>query len=283
MIVRRAAAVRSDGGRTWGAYEWAVSDQSTDPSRPHMDVGGNPSALFDKATGKLLLQFVRGVLDRKTQAQPCNPATTNWQQESTDSGKSWAKPVEISKALGPWAGSLVGPSNGIQLVHNTEHRDRLVWCGHWGVYNSTQVWYSDDNGQSYTLSETVFQYMDECTVAELGDGRVYLNMRNNHRTACHCRAYATSTTGGATFGALAYDAALPSPVCQATLSSAGGHLLFANPAGAGYCLVWPAGATVTTQASDTRLTRCLPACRQTPAPASQTPGCRAQSGRAWTM
>eukprot|EP01046_Picozoa_sp_COSAG06_P112958 COSAG06_NODE_59659_length_273_cov_0.896552_1_plen_77_part_01 len=47
----------------------------------------------------------------------------------------------------------------------------VVWCGHWGVYNSTQVWYSDDNGQSYTLSDTVFDYMDECTLAELGDGR----------------------------------------------------------------------------------------------------------------
>lgn len=36
-----------------------------------------------------------------------------------------------------------------------------------------------------------------------------------------------------TFSALAYDHALPSPVCQATLSSAGGHLLFANPADSG--------------------------------------------------
>ncbi len=46
-----------------------------------------------------------------------------------------------------------------------------MWCGHWGVYNSTQVWYSDDNGQTYTLSTTVFDHMDECAVAELEDGR----------------------------------------------------------------------------------------------------------------
>jgi len=62
---------------------------------------------------------------------------------------------------------------------------------------------------------------------------VYLNMRNNHRTACHCRAYATSDNGGESFAHFGYDAALPSPVCQATLSSAGGNLLFANPADAG--------------------------------------------------
>ena len=101
-----------------------MSDHSTDPSRQNMDIGGNPAALFDKATGKLLLQFVRGLLDKKTEAQTCNPATTNWQQESTDSGKTWSKPMEITKALGPWAGSLVGPSNGIQLTKNTQHKGR---------------------------------------------------------------------------------------------------------------------------------------------------------------
>ena len=42
--------------------------------------------------------------------------------------------------------------------------------------------------------------------------RVYLNMRNNHRTKCHCRAFATSADGGAHFGELEYDDALISPV-----------------------------------------------------------------------
>ena len=56
-IVQRRS---TDGGRTWGPYSWAVSDHSTDPSRPDMDIGGNPSALFDPKTGKIVLQFVRG-------------------------------------------------------------------------------------------------------------------------------------------------------------------------------------------------------------------------------
>lgn len=83
---------------------------------------------------------------------------------------------------------------------------------------------------------TVFERMDECTLAELNDGRVYLNMRNEHSlkfknsTSCECRGVATSEDGGATFGKLRMDPALPSPICQATLSSAGGSLLFANPA-----------------------------------------------------
>ena len=128
-IVQRRS---TDGGRTWGEYTWAVSDHSTDPSRPDMDIGGNPSAVYDHSTGKLVLQFVRGLRNKKTQAQTCNPALTNWQQESSDSGLTWSKPVELSKFLGKWAGSLVGPANGIQLRRNSAHKGRLVWCGHWG-------------------------------------------------------------------------------------------------------------------------------------------------------
>jgi len=112
-------------------------------------------------------------------------------------------------------------------------RREAGWCGHWGVYNSTQVWYSDDLGKTYALSRTIFQKMDECTLAELSDGTVYLNMRNNHLTSCHCRGVARSSDGGTLFGALSFDAALPSPVCQATLSTPGDFLLFANPANNG--------------------------------------------------
>eukprot|EP00936_MAST-01D_sp_MAST-1D-sp1_P002664 g2664.t1 len=234
IVMRRSV----DGGRTWGNYSWAVPPTKTDASgRDGMDIGGNPSAVWDSDRNVLLLQFVRGLRNRKTQAQTCNPALSNWQQQSSDGGLTWSSPVEISAFLGPWAGSLVGPANGIQLHNTAAHRGRLVWCGHWGVYNSTQVWYSDDGGQTYTLSRTVFPYMDECALAELSDGSVYLNMRNNHRNAsCDCRATATSTDGGESFADMRYDAALVTPVCQATLSTAspgGGappQLLFANPA-----------------------------------------------------
>ena len=77
--------------------------------------------------------------------------------------------------------------------------------------------------------------------AELSDGTVYLNMRNNHfanypnGSSCHCRGVARSTDGGETFSPLTFDPALISPVCQASLSTAGGkgQLIFANPANGG--------------------------------------------------
>jgi hypothetical protein len=127
-----------------------------------MDIGGNPSAVYDHQKGKLVLQFVRGLLNKHTQAQTCNPATTNWQIESTDSGLTWSKPVEITKYLGQWAGSLVGPANGIQLRRNKEHGNRLVWCGHWGVYNSTQVWHTIDCTVDRMLGYVIAKMFPPC-------------------------------------------------------------------------------------------------------------------------
>jgi len=88
----------------------------------------------------------------------------------------------------------------LQLKHGAKN-GRLVWCGHWGVYNSSQAWYSDDGGDSYTLSKTVFMTQDECTLAELDDGTVYWNMRNTKLE----RGYARSTDGGETFGKVVHS------------------------------------------------------------------------------
>ena len=74
------------------------------------------------------------------------------------------------------------------------------------------VWYSDDAGQTYTVSETVLPKMDEAQLVELSDGRIMANMRNNHLNSCDCRAVAISSDGGKTFGNTTYDPTLISPV-----------------------------------------------------------------------
>ena len=52
---------------------------------------------------------------------------------------------------------------------------------------------------------------------ELNDGAVVINMRNDHASACECRAAAASGDGGETFESVAWDTALVSPVCQVGL------------------------------------------------------------------
>ena len=75
------------------------------------------------------------------------------------------------------------------------------------------VWYSDDGGSMYQLSETLLLHMAESQLVELSDGQVMANMRNNHYNAtCDCRAVAVSSDGGKSFGNTTYDPELISPV-----------------------------------------------------------------------
>ena len=72
--------------------------------------------------------------------------------------------------------------------------------------------------------------MDEAQLVELKDGRVLANMRNSHlNKSCDCRAIAISNDGGSTFGEIAYDEELVSPVCMASIISANGRFFFSNP------------------------------------------------------
>ena len=80
--------------------------------------------------------------------------------------------------------------------------------------------------------------VNECTAVELSDGRLMLNMRNYDR-ARRQRQVAFSRDGGLTWVDQRFEAALPEPICQASLrryswpeSTAGNGMLFANPASA---------------------------------------------------
>ena len=77
--------------------------------------------------------------------------------------------------------------------------------------------------------------MNECTVAELSDGRLMLNMRNYDRNQ-KTRKVAFSEDGGESWGDIASDTTLIEPICQASLlmipdEKRNEHtLLFLNPA-----------------------------------------------------
>mmetsp|Transcript_11440 Transcript_11440/g.30162 ORF Transcript_11440/g.30162 Transcript_11440/m.30162 type:complete len:145 (-) Transcript_11440:170-604(-) len=71
--------------------------------------------------------------------------------------------------------------------------------------------------------------MDEAALTQLPNGSVLLNMRHR-QSPVKGRAVALSDDGGETFGPIAYDATLISPVCQASIVSFGGVTYFSNPA-----------------------------------------------------
>jgi len=94
------------------------------------------------------------------------------------------------------------------------------------------VMWSADQGETWTLGGGITGGVNECQVVERSDGSLLLNMRN-YGTKERERATATSADGGATWSAVARDAALVEPACQASILRASWEpsvVLFSNPA-----------------------------------------------------
>ena len=158
-------------------------------------------------------------------------------------------------------------SNLLLFCNARSHAGRLVFAGHAGQIDV--VWFSDDSGRTWTLSNSTFGSnnatkgapdgtygcgrphgcFDEPFPVQLPGGVVQLNMRNDSLTCdpknCCCaslpithpRTVADSTDGGLTFGAHYQIESLPEPTqgCQASSLvvqvGAAGHeaVLFSNP------------------------------------------------------
>ena len=187
----------------------------------------NPTAVFSRS-GALLLQFV-------------NATQEPWhtlQMVSHDEGATWGPPCD--PALGIADSLLPGPANGLLLSSASPAPGRLVMCGT-NFYGprapaaplGARVWYSDDASGapgSWASPPTFFANMSECAMAELGNGSVLVNFRNERRLHCGCRAQARSDDGGATWSPLAFVPDLIEPVCSAGLLQQPRGLLFSNPA-----------------------------------------------------
>ena len=159
--------------------------------------------------------------------------------KSNDDGKSWSKPKNwTAKLKNPaWYLFAPAPGNGITLsdgtlVMPTQGRDEK------GVPFSNLMW-SRDHGKSWTISAAARSDTSECAVAELSDGRLMLNIRDNRnrKDKGDTNGRAVSVTGdlGASWQVHSSDhGSLPEPVCMASLLShqlADGRsvLFFSNP------------------------------------------------------
>ena len=164
------------------------------------------------------------------------PFGGNHQITSDDLGRTWTAP----RAIYPQLGKVVeetGPGLGLQLSPQAAKSGRILFIGsNFITEHVGHVWYSDDGGDTYTLAETDWKDTNEAQMAELPDGRVMANLRlqgfPKGRWPCACRAVATSTDSGSTWGPLSYDTHLPAPQCYATLLRLEQSLFFANPSNA---------------------------------------------------
>ncbi|MEV5598457.1 sialidase family protein [Streptomyces sp. NPDC052496] len=184
----------TDGGRTWGPLQ-AVARNGT-------GTAGNPAPVVLDG-GRVLLVHVRSAAtateDRiRRGLVPAADGRRVWVQHSDDDGGTWSAPREITaqaKRAG-WRWYATTPGHALQLRHGP-HAGRLVVPanhstaptvpgdnGTEGRYNGGHVLLSDDAGANWRIGYTDsnpngYINANETTAAELPDGTLYVNTRND--------------------------------------------------------------------------------------------------------
>jgi len=153
--------------------------------------------------------------------------------ESTDDGKTWSEMQDIDLPYWPH-------DPGISLKYG-EYKGRLIVPARitkgkefdWNnMYNAVLI--SDDDGDTWRAGGLTQSHVGEACVAELSDGRIYMNSRN-HATNYGVRVHAVSSDGGETFSEFGDDPGLIEPTCDAGMTqfehpAHGNVILFSNPA-----------------------------------------------------
>jgi len=163
VLMRRS----TDRGITWGPYE-AVWGHLEEDHTGWKD----PAPVVDETTGRLFYFMNTNESEKRL-----------FYMTSDDSGYTWSDPIRIPDSLlrPEWKRWRNNPGPGIQLKVGT-YKNRMLIPGHIVTHEDRHfsvVWYSDDHGKSWQVSETAVQGSDEVSIVELSDGRVLMNIRSH--------------------------------------------------------------------------------------------------------
>ncbi len=238
----------TDGGQTW-ANPVPIMDMGEFGGKPQGENGcSDPNIVVDPRTGEVLVSalWTHG-----------KPGTHQWNGKgsepghdlsctsqfmmvrSRDHGKTWSVPENLTKVVKnpAWYLYAPAPGNGIALrdgtlVIPTQGRDAN------GLPFSNLMW-SRDHGVTWSVTSHARTDTTECAVAQLSDGSLLLNMRDNRNrkddSGTNGRALSLTRDLGKTWSIHPSDhGALPEPVCMGSMISHtladGRHiLLFSNP------------------------------------------------------
>lgn len=200
LVLRRSF----DGGCTWRPLQ-LVADAGN-------DTVGNPVPVIDPVSGDIVLVTCR-TIDGATKAQVTSgqvvPSVRRvYVQRSDDGGRTWSRQRDITGSVKPsgWRWYAVGPGHAVALRHGFDRDRLLVPANHSSGANGRSgghSLYSDDGGHTWRIGYVSRSAggplaLNETTLAELPDGRVYINARDHDRKAEGTRADAYSTDGGLT-------------------------------------------------------------------------------------
>lgn len=232
----------TDKGQTWERMRIAMTFAGEGGLPDAQNGVGDPSILVDKQTGTIWIVAARtfgmGNLRAWNNSRPGMSVDDTAQLmlvRSDDDGKTWSKPVNITEQVKDpsWHFLLQGPGRGITMKDGTlvfpiQFIDS-VRIPHAGIM------YSKDRGNTWTIHSPARSNTTEAQVAEVSDGVLMLNMRDNRGGS---RAVSVTEDLGKTWTEHPSNrSALREPVCMASLLAvpAGDNVLgrdllfFSNP------------------------------------------------------
>jgi sialidase-1 len=238
----------SDKGVTWQPMQ-VVLDKGAWGNLPEKFNGvSDPCIIVDKKTGAIFIAglWMYGVLDADGKwTEGLTDTSSNWNHQwrakgsqpgldpkqtaqflvtkSTDNGKTWSKPVNLTPMCKrpEWWLWAPAPGAGITLddgtlVFPTQGRDE-------NGNAFSNITYSKDGGKNWqTSNPAVKTSTTECMAVQLSDGSIMLNMRTNANKgitgAGNGRSVAVTSDLGKTWTEHATSRnALPEPVCMASI------------------------------------------------------------------
>jgi sialidase-1 len=249
----------TDGGQTWEPMRVIIDMGEYGGLPEQLNGAGDPCVLYDRINGTIWVAalWMSGSAPDRMLWWSSQPGMTPQETgqfilvKSTDDGLTWSEPINITGQIKDpsWQLLLQGPGRGITMSDGTLvfpaqfKADIGVKALDGGPYtcHSTIV-YSRDGGETWNIGKGAKSNTTEAQVAELSDGSLMLNMRDDRnrtdKSETNGRAVAITTDMGETWTVhSSSNSALPEPNCMASLIAADVNvegqvkrvLFFSNP------------------------------------------------------